>query len=210
MQDNIPSIRSASLPQASQFKSQLLVCIPHLRAFARGLCGDRDEADDLAQEALLKAWQSRQSFTPGTNLKAWVFTILRNHFYSDRRKAWRSVRWNQDAAELIPTASDAAVWSAELSDLARALMSLNGEQREALLLVGVGQFSYADAAVMCNCAIGTMKSRVARARKNLLSALNGERPKSDHTRPMPGLAASHILAQLDRLLPRRSTVVLEH
>src|ERR1700755_2508308 len=84
------------------FKSELLALIPFLRAFARSLCGNHDSADDLAQETLVKAWQSRATFIPGTNLKAWLFTILRNQFYSDRRRAWRQAPWDQEAAERIP------------------------------------------------------------------------------------------------------------
>ena len=76
--------------------------IPFLRAFARSLTGNQEGADDLAQETLVKAWQSRATFIPGTNLKAWLFTILRNQFYSDRRRAWRQAPWDQDAAERIP------------------------------------------------------------------------------------------------------------
>src|SRR5690348_18469889 len=79
------------------FKTELLGLIPFLRAFARSLTGNPESADDLAQETLVKAWQSRDTFIPGTNLKAWLFTILRNQFYSDRRRAWRQAPWDQEA-----------------------------------------------------------------------------------------------------------------
>src|SRR6185295_890780 len=102
----------------SQFKSDLLELIPFLRAFARSLCGNHDMADDLAQEALVKAWQARATFAPGTNLKAWLFTILRNQFYSDRRRAWRQAPWDQEAAERLPGTSQDQGWSADLSDTA--------------------------------------------------------------------------------------------
>jgi len=185
----------------SEFKAGLLELIPFLRAFARSLCGNPDIADDLAQETLVKAWQSRATFAPGTNLKAWLFTILRNQFYSDRRRAWRQAPWDQDAAERIPGASEEQSWAAELSDTARALSSLSDEQREALILVGAGGFSYEAAAKICNCAVGTVKSRVARARKTLLSILEGadplpESPTGDEADP-----TSEIMAQLDRLAP---------
>lgn len=132
------SVRSRGKPDANaaQFKADLLDLIPFLRAFARSLCGNPDMADDLAQETLVKAWQARASFAPGTNLKAWLFTILRNQFYSDRRRAWRQAPWDQDAAERIPGLSSEQGWAAELSDTARALSSLSDEQREALILVG--------------------------------------------------------------------------
>src|SRR5216684_406618 len=156
------------------FKAELLGLIPFLRAFARSLSGNQESADDLAQETLVKAWQSRATFIPGTNLKAWLFTILRNQFYSDRRRAWRQAPWDQEAAERIPGGGSDQSWAAELSDTARALRCLSDEQREALILVGAGGFSYEDAARICACAVGTVKSRVARARKALIAILEGE------------------------------------
>jgi len=186
-----------------QFKADLLDLIPFLRAFARSLCGNQETADDLAQETLVKAWQARNMFAPGTNLKAWLFTILRNQFYSDRRRAWRQAPWDQDAAERIPGSSSEQSWAAELSDTARALSCLSDEQREALILVGAGGFSYEDAAAICKCAVGTVKSRVARARKSLLAILDGEEPLPQASQPQEGDAAHDILAQLDRLAPNR-------
>ena len=183
----------------SDFKTELLELIPFLRAFARSLCGSHDGADDLAQETLVKAWQSRATFAPGTNLKAWLFTILRNQFYSDRRRAWRQTPWDQDAAERLPGTSQDQNWSADLSDTARALRQLPDEQREALILVGAGGFSYADAAVICHCAVGTVKSRVARARKALMEILEGQDTLSTTQRPDQGDAARDIMAQLDNL-----------
>ena len=189
-------------PQADdQFKRGMLELIPFLRAFARSLCGNPENADDLAQETLVKAWQARDMFTPGTNLKAWLFTILRNQFYSDRRRAWRQAPWDQDAAERIPGSAGEQTWAAELSDTARALTSLSDEQREALILVGAGGFSYEDAAAICHCAVGTVKSRVARARKTLIAILEGEDPLPPASQPAEGDAANEIMAQLDRLAP---------
>ena len=126
---------------APDFKSELLGLIPFLRAFARSLTGNYEAADDLVQETLVKAWQSRDTFELGTNLKAWLFTILRNQFYSDRRRAWRQAPWDQDAAERMPGTSQDQNWAADLSDTARALRLLPDEQREALILVGAGGFS---------------------------------------------------------------------
>jgi len=188
----------------SQFKADLLELIPFLRAFARSLCGNQETADDLAQETLVKAWQARSMFAPGTNLKAWLFTILRNQFYSDRRRAWRQTPWDQDAAERIPGSSSEQSWAAELSDTARALSRLSDEQREALILVGAGGFSYEDAAAICRCAVGTVKSRVARARKSLLAILEGEDPLPQASRPGERDAADAIMAELDRLAPEAS------
>ncbi len=190
---------SQGAQDSPEFKAELLALIPFLRAFARSLCGSHDSADDLAQETLVKAWQSRATFAPGTNLKAWLFTILRNQFYSDRRRAWRQTPWDQDAAERLPGTSQDQGWSADLSDTARALRQLPDEQREALILVGAGGFSYADAAAICHCAVGTVKSRVARARKALMEILEGEGSLPTTQRPEQGDAARDIMAQLDRL-----------
>jgi RNA polymerase sigma-70 factor (ECF subfamily) len=191
----------ADKPENPDFKNELLGLVPFLRAFARSLTGNPEAADDLAQETLVKAWQSRASFIPGTNLKAWLFTILRNQFYSDRRRAWRQAPWDQDAAERIPGGSEDQVYSAELSDTVRALRRLSDEQREALILVGAGGFSYEDAAAICKCAVGTVKSRVARARKTLIDILDGENRLTDTARPAEGDAAREIMAQLDKLSP---------
>ena len=191
----------ATKPENPDFKNELLSLVPFLRAFARSLTGNPEAADDLAQETLVKAWQSRSSFIPGTNLKAWLFTILRNQFYSDRRRAWRQAPWDQEAAERIPGGADDQVYSAELSDTVRALGRLSDEQREALILVGAGGFSYEDAAAICKCAVGTVKSRVARARKTLIDILDGDDRLDDAARPAEGDAAREIMAQLDKLSP---------
>lgn len=183
------------------FKSELLALIPFLRAFARSLCGNPDTADDLAQEALVKAWQSRDSFVTGTNLKAWLFTILRNQFYSDRRRSWRQAPWDQESAERIPGATEDQNWSADLSDTVRALRCLSDEQREALILVGAGGFSYEEAASICHCAVGTVKSRVARARRALINILDGTQKMEKVSRPSGGEAAREIISQLDDLVP---------
>lgn len=193
-----------SAPDNLDFKGELLALVPFLRAFARSLTGNPEAADDLAQEALVKAWAARASFQPGTNLKAWLFTILRNQFYSDRRRAWRQAPWDQDAAERITGNSDNQVVSAELSDTVRALGHLTNEQREALILVGAGGFSYEDAARICKCAVGTVKSRVARARKTLIEILDRGESLGDVPRPTGGNAAHEIMEQLEKLSPGRS------
>jgi RNA polymerase sigma-70 factor (ECF subfamily) len=190
-----------SVHDTCQFKTDLVAFIPQLRAFARSLCGDKDNADDLAQETLARAWQARRSFIAGTNFRAWLFTILRNRFYSDRRRAWRSVSWNQVRAEMIPSAENIAEHSLELSEVARALESLPDEQREALILVGAAEFSYAEAACICRCAIGTIKSRVARARRSLTALIDGDRPLSDTRRRATGQAMAATMTRPGRLAP---------
>jgi len=120
---------------------------------------------------------------------------------SDRRRAWRQAPWDQDAAERIPGGGEDQIFSAQLSDTARALRVLSDEQREALILVGAGGFSYEDAAAICKCAVGTVKSRVARARKALMEILDGDDTLEGVARPAEGDAAREIMAQLDRLTP---------
>jgi RNA polymerase sigma-70 factor (ECF subfamily) len=193
--------RAIQPEEPDSFKAELLELVPYLRAFARSLSGRHEGADDLAQEALVKAWQSRDSFVPGTNLKAWLFTILRNQFYSERRRAWRQVPWDSENADAIPGNSDDQGWAAELSDIARALQALPAEQREALILVGAGGFAYEEAAQISNCAVGTVKSRVARARRALIAILDGNQALPPSDRPAQGEAARDIMAQLDRLAP---------
>ena len=151
--------------QDSAFKSELASLIPHLRAFARSLCGDATLADDLAQDAMLKAWKARDSYKPGTNMKAWAFTILRNLFYSEKRRSWRRQPLDPEVAEATLVANDNPAGSMELLSLRNAIGELPDDQREALILVGAGGMSYEEASEVCGCAIGTVKSRVSRARK---------------------------------------------
>ena len=107
-----PCRNRRKMPATAISRPNLLALIPFLRAFARSLTGNQEGADDLAQETLVKAWQSRATFIPGTNLKAWLFTILRNQFYSDRRRAWRQAPWDQEAAERIPGGGEDQIFSA--------------------------------------------------------------------------------------------------
>ncbi len=92
--------------------------MPHLRAFARGLCHNRELAEDLVQDTLIKAWAAQARFEPGTNMKAWLFTILRHELYSHGRRAWRQVHWDTDKGERIPAPGNQQLWAAELSDAA--------------------------------------------------------------------------------------------
>lgn len=160
-----------ALPDA-EFKTQLGQVIPHLRAFGRSLSGSRDLADDLVQETLLKAWAARDRFQAGTNMRAWTFIILRNLFLSQMRRARFKGEWDDFTADRLlamPAGQDRQI---DLSDLQRGLLQLPQAQREALILVGAGGFAYEEAASICNCAVGTIKSRVARGRAALEIILN--------------------------------------
>ncbi len=179
------------------FMRDLTALIPQLRAFARSLTGHVAEADDLAQETVLKAWKSRQGFEPGTNLKAWTFMILRNQFYSDKRRAWRSSQLDPEVAERTLVATDDPSSAMELNDMRQALNKLPSAQREALILVGAGGMSYEEAAAVCGCRVGTVKSRVSRGRDALQALLSdGDLQRDDE--PAADAMAS-ILGDVDRL-----------
>ena len=188
-------VRSAADDAA--FKKELVALIPHLRAFARSLTGDATAADDLAQDAMMKAWDARASFQMGTNMKAWTFMILRNQFYSERRRAWRATQLDQEAAERTLVAVDNPEAQVALDELRQGLAMLPAEQREALILVGAGGFAYEEAADICNCAVGTVKSRVSRARRALQAVL--EQGGYDRDGASAGDAMRSILAESERL-----------
>ena len=179
------------------FRQELVALIPHLRAFARTLTGNPTSADDLAQDAMLKAWDARGSYQMGTHMKAWTFMILRNQFYSDRRRSWRQVQLDQEAAERTLVAIDDPSSPLALDELRLALAMLPLEQREALILVGAGGFAYEEAAAICDCAVGTVKSRVSRARRALQAILDDGTYERDGKSAGDAMAA--ILADAERL-----------
>ncbi|MBS0478415.1 MAG: sigma-70 family RNA polymerase sigma factor [Proteobacteria bacterium] len=156
-----------------EFKEQLAQVIPHLRAFGRSLSGSRDLADDLVQETLMKAWAARQRFQAGTNMRAWTFIILRNLYLSQMRRARFKGEWDDLIADRVLAAPASQDKHVELGDMQRALLQLPQPQREALILVGAGGFAYEEAAEICNVAVGTIKSRVARGRVALEMLLSG-------------------------------------
>jgi RNA polymerase sigma-70 factor (ECF subfamily) len=167
MPDSDERAKRPPIEDEKAFRRELVALIPHLRAFARTLAGDPAAADDLAQDAMLKAWDARASYQMGTNMKAWTFMILRNQFYSERRRSWRQTQLDQDAAERTLVAVDDPQSPLALNEMRQGLAMLPPEQREALVLVGAGGFAYEEAAEICRCAVGTVKSRVSRARRAL-------------------------------------------
>lgn len=172
-------------------KSELIGAIPNLRAFAYSLCGNRDRADDLVQETLVKAWDKLETFEMGTNLKAWLFTILRNAFYSELRKLRHEVADVDEVFSSNLGTPAAQVAQLELADMAVALEKLPNDQKEAILLVGAEGFSYEETADICHCAVGTVKSRVNRARKRLEELLHGEPPAESAKPAKPAAAVDH-------------------
>ena len=157
---------------ADEFRDQALAAIPSLRAFGMSLTARADRADDLVQETLMKAWKHHDSFQPGTNMKAWLYTILRNEFYSNLRRRKREV---EDANGFY--SGQVAIHAEQdghldMADLKIALSKLPNDQREALILVGASGFSYEEAAEICKVAVGTVKSRVNRGRSRLAELLS--------------------------------------
>ncbi len=155
-------------------RNTMLAAVPSLRAFAISLCGDVDRANDLVQETLLRAWSHLDSFEPGTNMSAWLFTILRNHFRTEYRKRRREVEDADGGYAERLTAPEEQTSHIEFNELREALLKLSADQREALILVGASGFSYEEAAKICDCVIGTIKSRVNRARLRLAEILGIE------------------------------------
>lgn len=153
------------------FKQDLIREMPNLRAFAVSLCGSASMADDLVQETLLRAWSKWDKFQPGTSLRAWLFTILRNIYYSNCRKSVREVQDSDNTYAqrlVVPGDQESHV---DLEDFRKALKKLPIEQREVLILVGASGVSYEEAAAICGVEIGTIKSRLSRARTQLVALL---------------------------------------
>ena len=160
--------------RCKHLRNQILAFLPHLRMFALSLTHDPIRSDDLVQTTILRAWTNLDRFQPDTNLEAWLFTILRNSFHSEYRKRRREIE-DPDSAYarrlMVQPEQEPRVM---LDDVQQALMRLPLEQREAILLIGCQGESYEDAAALCGVAVGTMKSRVNRARTRLVELLQME------------------------------------
>lgn len=158
----------------TSWRDQVVGLIPALRAFAWSLSHNGSDADDLVQDTLIKAWTNRDKFEPGTNLRAWLFTILRNTYYTNVLRRRREVR--DETGEYAATLRSAPTqdWSVAMRALQNALQQLPDEHREALILVGAAGLSYEEAAEICGCALGTIKSRVNRARARLLKIMDAD------------------------------------
>jgi RNA polymerase sigma-70 factor, ECF subfamily len=167
----------------ARFKDELVAEMTNLRAFAISLSGSASVADDLVQEALLRAWSNFDKFQPGTSMRAWLFTILRNIYFSNCRKGAREVQDSDGfyaQRVVVPGGQESHI---ELQDFRKALTLLPLEQREALILVGASGLSYEEAAGVCDVEIGTIKSRVSRARSRLADLLGLDAPAGLRAQP---------------------------
>jgi RNA polymerase sigma-70 factor, ECF subfamily len=162
------------MPLAPTVRETILAAVPGLRAFAISLAGNVDRADDLVQETLVRAIAHIDSFQPGTNMSAWLFTILRNLFRSEYRKRRREVEDGDGVYAQTLKSPAEQPGRVELREFGAALATLPADQRVALTLVGALGFSYEEAAAICECAVGTIKSRVNRARIRLAALLSIE------------------------------------
>lgn len=156
--------------------------VPRLRRYARALTGNREAADDLTQDTLERAWTKRALWQPGTDLRAWMFTVMHNVFVNGTRKSRLTVSLDDMAAGETPSAPAGTVETGVvLAELARALALLPIEQREVLLLVGLEQFSYAEASEVLGVPMGTVMSRLSRARERLRILLEAGGAGSERT-----------------------------
>jgi RNA polymerase sigma-70 factor (ECF subfamily) len=164
---------------AATWRDDIVALIPALRAFAWSLSHNGSDADDLVQDTLIKAWSNREKYQIGTNLRAWLFTILRNTYYTNVVRRRREVRDEDGVYAATLTSAANQDWSVEVGALEVALKRLPDEHREALILVGGAGLTYEEAAEICGCALGTIKSRVNRARSRLVKLLEGPMEAED-------------------------------
>jgi RNA polymerase sigma-70 factor (ECF subfamily) len=182
--------------QFSAVSEAVVEHLPHLRAFARTLANSRDQADDLVGEAVARALAAAHQFRPGTNFKAWIFTILRNAFYTEGRKRWSRVVALDDNAYYQPSIGPTQEDSLAFCDFRRAFVQLSPRQREVLMLVGNSDLSYEEVAEQCRCPVGTVKSRVSRARLDLKRILDEEQMVQPR-RSLPPMAEADLTDSLD-------------
>jgi RNA polymerase sigma-70 factor (ECF subfamily) len=161
-------------PSTVEWRDSVIALLPPLRAFAWSLSRNSSDADDLVQDTLIKAWTNKDKFEPGTNLRAWLFTILRNTYYTAMVKRRREVADEDGKHAARLSAAPTQEWSVAMKAMQAALQQLPSEHREALVLVGAAGLTYEEAAEICGCALGTIKSRVNRARARLLKIMEAE------------------------------------
>lgn len=193
---------SAAKPLSDvEFHQELTGVIKHLRAFARSLCGCRERADDLAQETLLKAWAARDRYVAGTSFRAWTFTILRNHYFGQLRRERFTGAYDEAVADRVLQSCGNQESMVEATDVLRALATLPATQREVLILVAIGNVGYEEIAQICGIALGTVKSRISRARAMLSAVMEGGvLPDFRHNFVMEGDVIETFFAQLRHVL----------
>ncbi|NOW46136.1 RNA polymerase sigma-70 factor (ECF subfamily) [Novosphingobium sp. SG751A] len=200
------AVSGAPLSDA-EFHKELTAAIPHLRAFARTLCGNRDRADDLAQETLMKAWAARDRYVGGTSFRAWTFTILRHHYFGQLRRERFVGDYDESVAETILNTPGDQESQMEAADVLRALETLPDAQREVLILMAVGSVSYEEIAEICGVAVGTVKSRIARARAALSAVLEGGvLPDFRHNFVLEGEVLEAFITQFRQIAPAHLTM----
>jgi RNA polymerase sigma-70 factor (ECF subfamily) len=181
-------LSQAAAIAAPDWRDEVIGLIPALRAFAWSLSHNSADADDLVQETLIKAWTHRDKFEPGTNLRAWLFTILRNTYYTAAVRRRREVADADGKHAATLSAAPTQDWSIAVRSLQAALQRLPDEHREALVLVGAAGLTYEEAAEICGCALGTIKSRVNRARARLLRIMDADAATDTFAQADSGLA----------------------
>lgn len=167
-----------TMAQLDPFHEGILECLPHLRGFAHLLARNHALAEDLVHDTVLRAITARNQFQPGTNLRGWLIVILRNRYFNDRRRGAVRLTVSLEVCPTEASMSGGQEEGLEMRDFERHFHKLPAPQREALLLVGVNGCSYEDAADIAGCAVGTMKSRVSRARFHLRAALYGSHERA--------------------------------
>jgi RNA polymerase sigma-70 factor (ECF subfamily) len=190
---------SLSTIASMNFEASLATHLPFLRARALAMIRQRDLAEDMVQEAAAKAWEYRQSFVLGTNMRAWLATILRNLFYSHQRRQWRQAPWRDELDNTLCVPPDEQKWSIELSEVACAMNSLSRLSRDTMILVSICSFSYEETSSLFTVAVGTVKSRVSRAREAITAIRDRGTSRPSDLHPANGNSLADWVAQIDRL-----------
>ncbi|KFB10127.1 sigma-70 family RNA polymerase sigma factor [Nitratireductor basaltis] len=189
----MPTVRESQSQDSFDHHAEIVRLLPAFRAFARTFYRDPSDADDLVQEALMKGLKNIHQFQPGTSIKSWLFTIMRNTFYTRVKIAAREAPGDADCVSSKPAADPTQEWSARGREIAEAIQRLPPQQREVMMLIGVLGSSYEETAEICGCAVGTVKSRLNRARLRLLEELGEKSATSsiehDTAHPVSSLEA---------------------
>ncbi len=188
------------------FVDRLEALIPEMRAFARGLCKDAVLADDLVQDACLRAWSSVDSFDPEQSMRPWVFRILRNEYYMMLRRAWRNVNMEPDFAENALIQEGVQEIHQDFSRMEQIIYSLPDNQRDALLLVLAAGMTYEEAGEICGCSAGTIKSRVSRARETVVARFESREKSLRCIEGCRQQGMTELLSRIDRLTASMAAV----